>query len=610
MLQRISLSSKLRLILACFTAGFLLLGGVSAWILQNVKVNGPRYDRIILGKDLKADILPPPGYILESYAVTLESLDASTAELEVLFQRGETLKKEFEDRYHFWESNLPTPEMRRVMFSEARPPAIRFFSVRDSIFKTALKTGELQQATEIFRKELKPLYEEHLKAVIKLVELSNQFDEAEEASARSVVSRSGVGLLVVFGVTLGFVIFLSRTVSLEVLSALKRTAAALKAAASGDFRQSLHHTVDDELGHMTRSVNEMLQSVRSVLLADVVDWAVIAENQRKAIKEKEEAAVVQQKVQTILSIVSAAAEGDLTQTVPVRGSDPIGQVGEALNTLLKNFRASVESFAKSIHGLSFASQQLSSLSTEMSATAEETSGQSNTVSAAAEQVSRSMQTVADGTEAVSESIRAIAKNATQAARVAAEAVKIAEGTNNTINRLGESSAEIGHVIKLITSIAQQTNLLALNATIEAARAGESGKGFAVVANEVKELAKATADAADVISKKVQSIQEFTHESVDAIGQIGTVIFSINEISDTIATAVEQQTSTTNNMSRTISEAATGGSEIARSIAGVAQAADATAKGASESHQAACELSGMAVELQKLVDHFRYKTPGK
>ncbi len=610
MLQRMSLSSKFRLILGCFTAGFLLLGGVSAWILQNVKINGPRYERIILGKDLKADILPPPGYILEAYAVTLESLDANPAELQVLFDRGDVLKKDFEDRYHFWETNLPTPTMQKVMFSEASPPAIRFFSVRDTLFKPALKAGELEKATEIFKKELKPLYEEHLKAILKLVELSNQFDESETSSARSIVSRSSVALLVVFAVTLGLVFSLSRRVSIEVLSALKRTAAALKAAASGDFRQNLQHTVDDELGRMTRSVNEMLHSIRSVLLADVVDWAVVAENQRKAIKEKEEAEVVQRKVQTILSIVSAAAAGDLTQTVPVQGSDPIGQVGEALNALLRNFRASVESFAKSIHGLSFASQQLSSLSTEMSATAEETSGQSNTVSAAAEQVSRNMQTVAVGTEAVSESIRAIAKNASQAARVAADAVRITEGTNNTINRLGESSAEIGHVIKLITSIAQQTNLLALNATIEAARAGESGKGFAVVANEVKELAKATADAADVISKKVQSIQEFTHESVNAIGQIGTVIFSINEISDMIATAVERQTSTTNNMSRTISEAATGGSEIARSIAGVAQAADATAKGASESHQAACELSGMAVELQKLVDHFRYKAPAR
>lgn len=610
MLQRISLSSKFRLILACFTVGFLLLGGVSAWILQNVKVNGPRYNRIILGKDLKADILPPPGYIIESYTLALEALEAGINELPSLFDRGDVLKKDFEDRSHFWETNLPTTEMQKVMFTEARPPAIRFFSLRDTSFKSALKAGEGQKAVEIFRSELKPLYEEHLNAILKLVDLSNRFDEAEELSASNVVARSSVALLLVFAGTLVCVVFLSRRLSFEVLSALQRTAQTLKAAAAGDFRQSLQHAADDDLGHMTRSVNEMLQSIRSVLLADVVDWKVVAENQRKALREKEEAAVVQQKVQSILSVVSAAAAGDLTQTVAVQGSDPVGQVGEALNTLLRNFRASVESFAKSIHGLSFASQQLSSLSTDMSATAEETSGQSNTVSAAAEQVSRSMQTVAVGTEAVSESIRAIAKNATQAARVAADAVKITEGTHNTINRLGESSAEIGHVIKLITSIAQQTNLLALNATIEAARAGESGRGFAVVANEVKELAKATADAADVISTKVQSIQAFTHESVDAIREIGTVIFSINEISDMIVTAVEQQTATTNAMSRTIGEAATGGSEIARSIAGVAQAADATAKGASESHQAACELSGMAVELQKLVDHFRYKAPGK
>src|SRR5947209_5873438 len=165
------------------------------------------------------------------------------------------------------------------------------------------------------------------------------------------------------------------------------------------------------------------------------------------------------------------------------------------------------------------------------------------------------------------SIKEIAKNATQAARVATAAVKVAENTTATVSKLGDSSVEIGQVIKVITSIAQQTNLLALNATIEAARAGEAGKGFAVVANEVKELAKETAKATEDISRKIEAIQTDTKEAVGAIANISEVIDQINGISNTIATAVEEQNATTNEMSRNVSEAAQSSGEITGNIAG-------------------------------------------
>src|SRR5579862_2192236 len=136
------------------------------------------------------------------------------------------------------------------------------------------------------------------------------------------------------------------------------------------------------------------------------------------------------------------------------------------------------------------------------------------------------------------SIKEIARNATEAARIASGAVKVARETNDTVNKLGESSVEIGKVIKVITSIAQQTNLLALNATIEAARAGEAGKGFAVVANEVKELAKQTAAATEEISQKIEAIQQDTGGAVRAITEIGAIIDQINGIQNTTASAVE------------------------------------------------------------------------
>jgi methyl-accepting chemotaxis protein len=204
------------------------------------------------------------------------------------------------------------------------------------------------------------------------------------------------------------------------------------------------------------------------------------------------------------------------------------------------------------------------------------------------------------------SIKEIAKNASEAARVAAQAVRVTQDTNSTITKLGESSAEIGNVIKVITSIAEQTNLLALNATIEAARAGEAGKGFAVVANEVKELAKQTAKATEEIGQKIGAIQSDTKEAVGAIEQISTIITQINDIQSTIASAVEEQSVTMNEVGRNVTEAARGSSEIAQNITGVAQAAQNTTSGASDTQSAASELSRMAAELRQLIGQFQYE----
>lgn len=249
--------------------------------------------------------------------------------------------------------------------------------------------------------------------------------------------------------------------------------------------------------------------------------------------------------------------------------------------------------------LSSSAEELTAVSTQMSTNAEETSAQANVVSAASEQVSVNVQVVATGVEEMNSSIREIAKNATESARVAGQAVSAAELANVTISKLGESSSEIGKVIKVITSIAEQTNLLALNATIEAARAGDAGKGFAVVANEVKELAKETAKATEDISHKIEAIQSDTYSAVDSIKQIGVVIAQINDISNTIASAVEEQTATASEMSRNVALAAKGTSDIARNITSVAKAAQNTTQGASNSQQASNELARMADELQRL-----------
>ncbi len=377
--------------------------------------------------------------------------------------------------------------------------------------------------------------------------------------------------------------------------------------------QNLPHTANITLGD--EEVSLLIAAVHDdtgKYVGASLTWELITEKRRLERQQAELRAEqerrtkeAQEKVDAMLAVVQAAAEGDLTRDVSVSGDDALGQMGRGLAGFFTGLRGSVGTIAGSSKQLSDAADGLQGVSQTLAANAEETSQQAVVVSAAAEEVSASVQTVAAGVEELSASVKEIAKNATDAADVATEGVEVAKITNATVAKLGESSAEIGKVIKTITSIAQQTNLLALNATIEAARAGAAGKGFAVVANEVKELAKETAKATEDISQKIEAIQSDTTGAVDAIDRISAIIGRVNEIQGTIALAVEEQRTTTNEIGRSIAEAARGSSEIAENITSVAEAARSTTVGASDAQTASEQLAGLAGELRQVVDGFQY-----
>jgi methyl-accepting chemotaxis protein len=205
---------------------------------------------------------------------------------------------------------------------------------------------------------------------------------------------------------------------------------------------------------------------------------------------------------------------------------------------------------------------------------------------------------------MSGSIREISRQLQEALAVSREAASHANATVRQMDELGASSEEIGEVVKVITTIAQQTNLLALNATIEAARAGEAGKGFAVVANEVKQLASQTAKATDEIAEKIQTVQLSTGGVVNGIRAIADVISRLNDISASVAGAMEEQAAATHEIARNVQEAARGTEDVNRSISSVNQAATETAGGAAQSLSASEELAGVALELEDLVGSFK------
>jgi methyl-accepting chemotaxis protein len=307
----------------------------------------------------------------------------------------------------------------------------------------------------------------------------------------------------------------------------------------------------------------------------------------------------------VRAVLAALADGDLTGDPRVTSRDEVGQMAAALVSANVALRRTVGTIVESAATLGDAAEQLATGNRQISQRVTDSAEQTAVVAGDADSASLSITTVTEGASEMDSAITEIARRAEQAAMVANAAVDVVTGTSATVEELGRSSADIEQVLKTITSIAAQTNLLALNATIEAARAGEAGKGFAVVAGEVKDLAQQTATATEDIAHRISAIQTTSGQASTAIGRIGEVINEINGHQGAIAAAVEEQTATTSEMSRSVQEAANGTTEIATNITGVSTAAESTTQALGQTRAAVDELSRMAADLRTTVGRFTY-----
>lgn len=673
--SRLPLPRKVAVMILAIVASNLGLGAWSYSTNQFARVDGPQFRQIANGKDLLADALPPPLYLIESFlnAYTLTEhvrLNADDATVQAAVDHFKRLQTDYETRREFWKKDLTDENVRKLLLVESDKPAATMFRIIEREFIPAVKERDLNELRRLTAEELRDNYEAHRAVVDQIVELTTNATKEAETSFTAGIKWRGYMTLTILVAVIGFTCWISRvtiravTVDQYRLQSMLDNMAASVTYADRDFNITyvnpsavkllkkiesfLPVKVDQIVGQSMDVFHKnpahqrrMLSDARNLpfegkiqigeeifelkatsvfgpnnqVVGTLVNWDCVTERvkneqrvKESADREREQVQELQTKVNSILAVVDAASKGDLTKPMTVTGDDAIGQMASHLGHFFEEMRHNFVCIKENAITLAGASEELSVTGRDMIQNADETATQVNSVSAASEQVNANMTTVSSGIEQMNSSIREIAKSATDAAKVAQQAVVSAQTTSSRITKLRDSSAEIGSVINVINSIAEQTKLLALNATIEAARAGEAGKGFAVVANEVKDLARETSEATDNIGKRIEAIQADTTDAVDAIREISTIINQISDISNTIASAVEEQTAVTSEISRNVSESTHGCSEIARSISAVATVAKGTTSGAANSQQAASDLAKMASELQQLVTHFVVDQP--
>jgi methyl-accepting chemotaxis protein len=391
------------------------------------------------------------------------------------------------------------------------------------------------------------------------------------------------------------------------------TAASNHAAAAGELTSylALYHQLETALSRLDDAMMAAVDaaSVRGTRTAHTSNWIILLAGVLGAlitiVAGLRTLGAIRRPLREMLSGLRAVAQRDLTVRVPVARRDELGAMALALNEALASIRTTVAATAERAGTLRAASGDLRTLAGRLDDSAEQTSARARTADASAHHVSVTVHDIKTATDQLAGSIREIARQTTSATTTTSQANQSATETAEAVHRLSEASREVGDIVRLITNIAEQTNLLALNATIEAARAGEAGKGFAVVATEVKDLAQETAQATSDITAKISAIQEMTAGTAGAIARITGIITQIDDGQRTIAAAVEEQSATTDLMSRSVNDVSAAAGEISGTVSQITSSTEATAESANTTRESAERVSTAAGEIQSLIGEFRY-----
>ena len=585
----ISIGKKLILLLATFIVGYTTFGFISFSTLNELRINGGLYNQIIMSKDLIADVLPPPGYIIESYLDVLQAADETDpAKMDYFFKELKRLENDYNERHQFWinETLLEQGALRDAMLKGAYNPAIKFYNIVFGQFIPALQSGNREYAKKLVQGDLKTLYETHRKSVDQVVLGATEKYQKTETLAGTTVQRDTKLLFTIAFAVIAVALILSLIIRSSIVKPIVKVTETLKdiSEGEGDLTRTIAINSKDEIGHLAVYFNKTLEKIKNLIITIKTQTTTLTS--------------VSSELSSVSMLLASGAEETVNQSNTVAGT----------------------------------AEQMSVNINAMASGAEVASVNANEVAGAAEQMSTNMNTVTAAIEEMSASISQISSNALEAHKVSIAATEKSKNATDVMSKLGAAALEIGHVTNVIKKIADKTNLLALNATIEAASAGEAGKGFSVVAGEIKELANQSAESADDIARRIDGIQSGTNNAVNVINDVSDIIVKINKSVEAIAGHVEQQTKTANeiannvsqantgskkvagavgevakganNVSRNAGEAAKGATYVSQNIANVSSVAKQSAQGATQVNQSAKDLSKIAGDLKDTVSKFK------
>jgi methyl-accepting chemotaxis protein len=541
-------------------AGYLLTLLASHYTLNTLKVGGDIYNKIALGKDLVADILPPPAYLIEAYleatlaiAALRERNDAADAAARV--EKLKTLQKDYETRYQFWLQQELDPILKNTFLVESHQPGERFWRIIGEALVPAMAKRDGDALNGAYQK-LSAAYAEHRAAIDKTVSLANTDNEniLADAASQERVSVSVMWLLglVVLLMVAGGAWGVLRVI-LKPMNGIKQAMSEL--AVGRNDRDIPYVSRKDEIGEMARAVDVFrLNAIEREHLE------VAMEQSRRKDVERQEA------MDRNLEIFKNAISRNLGLLM-----EEVAGLRTTSEGLLKAAeRARVEA----------------GLSTQACSTA-----------------AAGSQAVAAATDQLNTSIREIAVQANNTRTIVGETTDRARTTDEEVGRLTAAVNEIETVVTLIRQIAQNTNLLALNATIESARAGEAGKGFAVVASEVKTLSEETAKATDDIAQQIRDVQATSDAAATSVRAIGAQVGNIHDLASSVAAAVEQQQHATADIARNVGIVATGSNKAAESARIVTEVAEKTGSEAQRLSTASDQLQAVSSAVSQAVQDF-------
>ena len=548
---------KLKLATLANILGFFVIVGfaaallTSAAALRELKVGGPVYERVVLGKDLVADILPPPAYVVEAYLeATLAMQPGSNVAAHK--QALAKLKQDYDTRQAFWRDPGTDidADVRRKLTVEAHQPGVEFWKIVDEQLIPALEAREAPRAQTAYA-ALQAAYARHRAGIDAAVTATEKMNEATEAYAGAQEGRFMLVLWVVSGLVMLVAIVGVGGVILGMIRPIRTMTEAMRALAGGDTTLAIPaRERGDEIGEMAQAVQIFKDNA--------------IENERLR---------AQQGV--------ARAEAEATKKAAMRGM---------AETVERETTAAVETISRNTRAADAAADGMTRL-------AQEVSSDSQAVAAASEQALVNVQTVSSAAEELTASIGEISAQIARASSVTKMAVASGDNARATIQSLSDAVAKISEVTKLIGQIAGQTNLLALNATIEAARAGDAGKGFAVVASEVKNLANQTGRSTEDIDRQVGEIQAATKAAVAAVTEIGERIREVDEVAGAIAAAMEEQGAATQEIARNVVQTAEASREVASKIGRVSAQAGSVETSAADVRAAVASVTDEIASLR-------------